>query len=94
VHCLEGLRVRTVSFEGKNLLQQINHACIIFKYVFVLLIPFLYQCLYGCMFRMLLFISVNYVFLCLCILFVVCVLFCVFCLIVLFCVLFLCKYVL
>ena len=35
VHCLEGLRVRTVTFEGKNLLQQIYRLCItIYIYIY------------------------------------------------------------
>jgi len=58
----------------------------------MLLVPFFYHCLYGCMLCMLLFNFVNYVILllCLCILIVMYVLFCVFCFIVLFCVLFVC----
>jgi len=56
----------------------------------------LYHCIYGCMFCMLLYNFVYYVFLwlCLCILIVMYVPFWVLCFIVLFCVLFMCKCVL
>ena len=47
----------------------------------VLLFLFFYRCVYGCMFCVLLFTSLSYVFLlsCLCTLIVIYVLFCIFC---------------
>jgi len=34
-YCLEGLRERTVTSEGKNLLQLINRLLLIYKYIII-----------------------------------------------------------
>ena len=62
----------------------------------ILLVPFFYHCIYGCVFCVLLFNFVHYVYLllCLCVCIFIYVLFCVFCFIVSLCVLFVCKCVL
>ena len=95
--CREGLSNRCLTLlEDIQTIWLFAMAVSFITFFHILLVPFFYHCMYGCMFCMLWFNFVNYVFLllCLCIPTVMYVLFCVFYFIVLFYVFFLCKCVL
>jgi hypothetical protein len=84
VKCSESLSNRVSNFIRRCIVHVKFAAFMVFSFIIflhVLLVPFFYNFVYGFMFCILLFNSLSYEFLllCLCILIVMCALFCIFC---------------